>query len=397
MVANQQLRWASGIVALAVMAAQCTEAFVPSALPVSTNSLGSSQVVVSPMDVPLRKKDTELNMFMGSDGGILGVGPAEIFTVLLVGYYVLGPSDLYKVTKEIGKFVQNVQSFSAQATATFEDSMEDQFQLDEIRKAQKELNDAFNFRRSINVDTDTEAFEVNVQSPRPETPEPLAATLAATPDVTVTGKPRKKIRRRRVKKMKVEETVEEEQPFNMENVSSEVTQNIPDIDMDEELRESEKRMMESLSAANDELGEEPVEDDAAELRRERMERLQGSASSDDASLAAEGYDMSAMADDAAADQNRFQAQLSGNWNEQIVDKEDDLGPMADVMKRIAILEEEKVAADDRLKEEFKLRGESEEKFYVKKRQLLEDAAAQIQSDAFATTGPSSTPNNTQSI
>lgn len=304
----------------------------------------------------------------------------------MIGYFILGPSDLYKVTKEIGKFVRNIQSFSTQATATFEDTMENQLQLDEIRKAQRELNDAFNFRRSINVDSDSEAFEVNAQSPRPETPEPFAATAAES------GAPKKKMRRRRVKKKKKSEV---EQPFSMENVSSEITPNVPDLDMEEELMESEKRMMESLSAANDELREEPVEEDAAELRKERLERLQGSTPNGDASLSAEGYDMSVMSDDAAASQSRFQAQLSGTWNDQIIEKEDDLGPLSEVMKRIAILEEEKVAADNRLKEEFKLREESEEKFYRKKRQLLEDAATQIQSDAFATTGPSSNPKNTQ--
>lgn len=77
MVRKQQSRWASGSVALVMLAAQCTQAFVPSTLPISTNSLGPSQVV-SPMDVPVRKKDSELNMFMGSDGGILGVGTPEI-------------------------------------------------------------------------------------------------------------------------------------------------------------------------------------------------------------------------------------------------------------------------------------------------------------------------------
>jgi len=384
MVRNHQSWCASGFVALAVLTAKCTEAFVPSALPISTNLLGPSQVV-SPMDVPVRKKETELK-FMGSDGGILGVGTPEIFTVLLVGYFVLGPSDLYKVTKEIGKFVRNIQSFSTQATATFEDTMESQLQLDEIRKAQRELNDAFNFRRSINVDSDSEAFEVNAQSPRPDTPEPLAATAAAT------GEPKKRMRRRRVKKKKTEV----EQPFSMENVSSEITPNVPDLDMDKDMIESEKRMMESLSAAKDELRDEAVKEDAtAELRAERLERLQGSTPTDDASLSAEGYDMSVMSEDAAAAQSRFQEQMSGTWNQQIIEKEDDLGPLSDIMKRIAILEEEKVAADNRLKEEFKLREESEEEFYRKKRELLEDAASKIQSDAFATTGPSSTPNNTQ--
>ena len=83
-----------------------------------------------------------------------------------MGYFVLGPTDLYKLVKEIGKFVQNFQTFTSEATASFENNLESQLQLEEIRKAQRELTDAFSFRRSINVDEDTEAFEVNAQSPR---------------------------------------------------------------------------------------------------------------------------------------------------------------------------------------------------------------------------------------
>ncbi|CAJ1955283.1 unnamed protein product [Cylindrotheca closterium] len=390
MVANKQLKryMSSGIVALALLASHCTEAFVPSAPRLASNSLETSHVVApNVMGVAVRKKETQLDMFMGSDGGILGIGTPELFTILLVGYFVLGPSDLYKVTKEIGKFVQNVRSFSADATATLENNLESQLQLDEIRKAQRELNDAFSFRRSINVDSDSEAFEVNAKSPRPEEPEPLAASVSAPNE---TGTPKKKIRRRRVKKKKAVD----EEPFSMENVDSNITPNVPDLDMDAEMMESEERMMASLSGANEELRNEQMEDDAAKLRKERMERLQsGSTESEMAEqeMAAEGYDMPSIPDGVA--QNRFQAQLNKNWNEQIMSKEDELGPVADIMKRLAILEEEKIAVDKRLQEEFKLREENEERFYREKRQLLEDAAAQFQTEAFATTGPSSTPNN----
>eukprot|EP00980_Cylindrotheca_fusiformis_P031772 scaffold26938_cov113-Cylindrotheca_fusiformis.AAC.1 len=140
--------------------------FVPSARTLSTTSFVATPTSGRVLDVTCREGKTELNMFMGSDGGILGIGTPELFTILLVGYFVLGPSDLYKVTKEIGKFVQNVRKFSDEATSTLENSMESQLQLEEIRKAQRELNDAFSFRRSINVEEDSNPFEVNAQSPR---------------------------------------------------------------------------------------------------------------------------------------------------------------------------------------------------------------------------------------
>lgn len=315
------------------------------------------------LESPGRKSNTELNMFMGSDGGILGIGTPELFTILLVGYFVLGPSDLYKLTKEIGKFVQNVRTFSAEATSTLENSMESQLQLEEIRKAQRELNDAFNFRRSINVDEDSEAFEVNAQSPRQDT----APVATVTDNETDASKPKKKIRRRRVKKKKVEEEQQEEEPpfcvpGSEDNTA--VVNNVPDLDLEDDLAESEKRMMDSLAEAKEELRREQMEAEAAEQ--------------------SEGYSLSA-----SDEQSRFQAQMSGNWNEQILSKETELGPMADIMERLAILEEEKNAADARLQEEFRLREENEERFYREKRQILEEAAARVQANAYETTGPAS--------
>ena len=50
-------------------------------------------------------------------------------TILLVGYFVLGPSDLYKLVKEIGKFIQNVRTLGTEATKTFENTMESQLEL----------------------------------------------------------------------------------------------------------------------------------------------------------------------------------------------------------------------------------------------------------------------------
>ena len=52
--------------------------------------------------------------------------------------------------------------------------------------------------------------------------------------------------------------------------------------------------------------------------------------------------------------------------------------------RLAILEEEKAAADTRLEDEFRRRFENEEEFYQKKRALLEEAAAKVQQDAYVT-------------
>lgn len=74
----------SGIVALALLAAHCSEAFVPSTPRLPSNALETNQIVPSVMGVAVRKKETQLDMFMGSDGGILGVGTPEIVRINIV-------------------------------------------------------------------------------------------------------------------------------------------------------------------------------------------------------------------------------------------------------------------------------------------------------------------------
>jgi hypothetical protein len=312
----------------------------------------------------------------------------------------LGPSDLYKLVKEIGKGVQNLQNFATEATATIENNLEGQLQVEEIRKAQRELNDAFNFRRSINVDSDTDAFEVNAKSERAgvkegEEPVPAAAEAAAAASTAIPEAApevaKKKIRRRRRKK--VEEVVEEEEPvFNLEDTQQPLANNVPDLEMSE----AAGKAMKAMDEANEQLRKEMEEEEAAQRRKDRIERLQGgdtsssssssSSSSEDSMAANEmamdsGYDAAAFSP--SDEQNRFQAQMSGSWNENVVSKEEELAPLAKLMEKLALLEEEKNANDARLQEEFRLREENEERFYKEKRKLLESTAAKIQADAYA--------------
>lgn len=299
---------------------------------------------------------------------------------------MLGPSDLYKLVKEIGKFIQNFQTFATEATATLENNMESQLQLEEIRKAQRELNDAFSFRRSINVEADSDPFEVNVQSPRGQddiTSQPAGETeydlsTGATAGAAVAPK-KKKMRRVKRKKKPVaepEEAVEsatDNVAFGVNTPTEELANDIPsELGIDEELMEAENRAMETiLNGSSDEdlqLEEKETSNLAAQIREQRMERLESAQSNDAVS---------------SAEQSRFQQQLSGDWNGQILANNEKLEPLAEVMNLLAVLEEEKIAADKRLQEEFKAREENEEKFYLEKRKVLEEAAANVQAQAYA--------------
>lgn len=308
-------------------------------------------------------------MFVGSDG-VFGVGAPEVALIALVGYFVLGPQELYKVTKEVGKFIQSVRTLGTEASKTLEDSMENQLQISELKQAQRELTDAFSFRRSVNVNDYDSAFE---ERPNPEVgkavePEPVEGDKG-----TVT---KKKIRRRVKKKPKVEETAVAEE------VSGEViTPNVPDLDMPEE------------DKSEDQLREERMERLAASMERQKAKEEQKipddpptdwyKASEESMAEEVLKQQQPQMSPEMASEQqSRFASQMRGDWNDKVMANEDKLSPLAMIMDRLAILEEEKQAADARLEEEFRLRGNLEEKFYREQREVLETGAMEVQIGAY---------------
>merc|ERR1740139_1792678 len=231
-----------------------------------------------------------------------GVGAPEVVIISLVGYFVLGPEELYKIVKEIGKLVTSFKTLSADATKNFEDSMENQLEISELRKAQRDLNDAFNFRRSINTEDET-IFEDNKELFNGEPREPRR-----DPILDEDGNPKKKIRRRIKKKVAIQEdelpaAIEEEQlPAAIEEGQ------IPDLTMPE------------LSKHDQDLAKEDVDTDSQEkLRQERIDRLQESSSmswfEDSEQLPQEEV---ATTPTASTEESRFQAQLSGQWNDQVL-------------------------------------------------------------------------------
>lgn len=341
-------------------------------------------------------KGTDLGMFLGSDGGILGVGAPEAATILLVGYFILGPTELFKLTKEIGKFIQNFRTLGSEATKSFESTMENQLELTELRKAQSELNQAFNFRRSINVDAESEAF--SELPPIAESASAVAgtATVTATDPEKASNKKRKK-KRRRVKKKKIE-VPEEENPL--------VGGDIPDLDMTSAFQDEFKDQMgiKSDIATNGPNIEESESEMSARLRRERLERLEQAQarsnrdekekkptgdqdpdwfSASESDIASEVLAKQPTPAEVEAANNRFANQLSGKWNENVLDNEDKLSPLAMIMDQLAILEEERAATTLRLDEEFVERAAIEEKFYREKREVLEIAAGEISAAAYS--------------
>jgi len=324
-----------------------------------------------------RQSPTALN-FMGSDGGILGVGAPEVAVTLLVGYFVLGPSDLYKLVKEIGKFVQNFRTLGTEAAKSFEGTMENQLEIEGLRKAQAELNDAFSFRRSINTDEYSEAFdESNFVG---NTVESAAAATAVAEGSTGARKKKRMVRRR--KKRPEDEVPPDEVP------AADAAKEYPDLDM----------LDADDSSANGSSSSGGEAADADKRRAERLERLTAGegepkpgepdwfkASEEEVASDVLGQQQTYTKDPAMAayEKQRFQSQLTAeDWNAQVMANEDKLSPMAMVMQRLALLEDEKNAADRRIEEEYRERMDNEDRFYLEKRRALEEAITEIQEGAF---------------
>jgi len=293
----------------------------------------------------------------------------------VVGYFILGPSELYKLVKEIGKFIQNFRTLGAEATKSFEATMENQLELTELRKAQRELNEAFSFRRSINTDEYAEAFDEGLfardgdgggaGSVMEATTSVATAAVAVEQEGTNTKKKRKLVRR----KKKTVEVQEEPLPAPTKDLLTEY----PDLEMLDET---------SSSTAT------TTDDEASTLRAQRLQRLDGGSTptaepdwftASEQDIATQILNPPSSPPVETFESNRFQSQLSAEeWNAQIMANEDKLSPLAMAMKRLAILEEEKQAADRRLEEEYQRRMDNEDKFYLEKRRVLEDVIGEIQ-------------------
>ena len=253
--------------------------------------------------------------------------------------------------------------------------MEDQLELSELRKAQSELNDAFGFRRSINVDQSAEAFS-SVPPMNEPVAEAGAAAAVATAEVVTQKKKRRK--RKRVKK----------KATPLEDVSPSYSGEIPDLDMTKAFSDEIKEQTNvdlPLALGTEEETEEAF---SARLRQERIDRLE-EASQVPASDTTDWFSASesevaseVLSQSSDVEQSRFASQLSGDWNQQILDNDEKLSPLGKIMDRISLLEEERMAENARLQEEFRLRKDIDEKYYREKRAVLEEAATEISMSAF---------------
>jgi len=129
-----------------------------------------------------QRKKTQVKMVLGN--GILGVGAPEVMVVCAVGYFLLGPEDLYKLSKEIGRLVAQARRTLAESAAEWQSTMDAQFELKELETLQKsaaELRDAFDFR-SARYASDFREFR-GADEPPPFNPPVQSQQTAVTPQL----------------------------------------------------------------------------------------------------------------------------------------------------------------------------------------------------------------------
>ena len=103
-----------------------------------------------PRSVVRQRRGPSTTMFL-SQGGILGVGTPEVIVIACVGYFLLGPEELYKLSKEIGKLVAQVRAYVTASADEWRSTMDESFEFKEVQEIQaaaQELSEAFNFRSS---------------------------------------------------------------------------------------------------------------------------------------------------------------------------------------------------------------------------------------------------------
>lgn len=71
-------------------------------------------------------------MFGGSGGGFLGVGTPELAVIAAVAWAVLGPKELFKLTRQAGAFLGEWQQLGQQARDQFQAALETEIAEDEL-------------------------------------------------------------------------------------------------------------------------------------------------------------------------------------------------------------------------------------------------------------------------
>jgi len=80
----------------------------------------------------------------GFGGGFLNMGTPELVVIGAVAWVVLGPKELFRLSKEAGKFIGEWQQLGMQAKNTFTDALETELAEDQVKQAKESFQNAAN-------------------------------------------------------------------------------------------------------------------------------------------------------------------------------------------------------------------------------------------------------------
>mmetsp|Transcript_9729 Transcript_9729/g.41701 ORF Transcript_9729/g.41701 Transcript_9729/m.41701 type:complete len:426 (-) Transcript_9729:479-1756(-) len=90
----------------------------------------------------VRRRSCAVKMYLGG-GGFLGVGPAEVVVVIVVGWLVLGPKELIRVSKEVGSLLGSLRQSADDARRTLTNALEMEALEEEYNKTLEAFNSGY--------------------------------------------------------------------------------------------------------------------------------------------------------------------------------------------------------------------------------------------------------------
>ena len=97
-----------------------------------------------------RAKGASGPLMFYSGGGILGVGTPELVVIGAVGYFLLGPTEMYRLAKETGKLVNNVRNILNDSATQWRETLDNELafkEIQELKQSAQELQEAFTWRQ----------------------------------------------------------------------------------------------------------------------------------------------------------------------------------------------------------------------------------------------------------
>ncbi len=86
------------------------------------------------------RKESRLYNFTGGNDPFLGIGGPEIVVILMMGYFLLGPKELYHLIKQVGKFIGHFRGISTNLMTSLQNIIKRQTEMMELSMSDESLD-----------------------------------------------------------------------------------------------------------------------------------------------------------------------------------------------------------------------------------------------------------------